>query len=72
MCKNLTNFRKTGHFVIGLHSNAYTKDYDHSLMLVSIGRVFDYQMMTNGGHVYPILSKKLTFFKNNYQATRSI
>jgi len=40
--------------------------------LVYIGRVFNYQIVTSGGHVYPILSKELTFFQNNCQTTRSI
>jgi len=51
--------------VIRLHSNICSKDYNHSLALVYRGKVFDYKMMTNGEHVYPVLSKELTCFKAN-------
>ncbi len=53
--KDWTYFFKTRHLVIRLHSNTCTKDYDHSPTLICTRGVFNYQVMTGGVHVYPIL-----------------
>jgi hypothetical protein len=60
-------FLKTGHLIIGLHSNACSKDSEHSQALVCTRGVFSYQVMTSGGHVYPNDKEKQDSMKRKTQ-----
>jgi hypothetical protein len=60
--KDQTYFFKTNCSIIMLHSNTYTKDYNHSLVLVYTRGVSSYQVMINGGHENVHLSKMHTTF----------
>jgi len=72
MWKDQTYFLKTGHSILGLHSNTCSKGCDHSLALICTRGVFGYQVMTSGGHVYHNDKEKQDSIKRKTQRWSSV